>query len=89
MSETPLALDLQLCMSKNSPTPNAGPNNVDTTTTNMGLNTMVLTPQTQSRAVPTRYPHKRRELITPLHRTPFIQEVHKLCIRELRIFTAC
>jgi hypothetical protein len=50
-----LALGLQ-CMSRNSPTPNAGPNNVDTTTNNMGLSTMVLTPQTQSRAEPTRYP---------------------------------
>jgi hypothetical protein len=31
-------------MSRNSPTPNAGPNNVDTTTNNMGLSTMVLYP---------------------------------------------
>jgi hypothetical protein len=77
------------CMSRNSPTPNAGPNNVDTTTNNMGLSTMVLTPQTQSRADPTRYPQKRRELTTPLHRIPFIQELHKLCTLQFRIFTAC
>ena len=76
-------------MSRNSPTPNAGPNNVDTTTNNMGLSTMVLTPQTQSRADPTRYPQKRRELTTPLHRIPFIQELHKLCTLQFRIFTAC
>lgn len=68
-----LASELGLqCVSKNSPTPNAGPNNVDTTTNNMGLSTMILTPQRRPRR-PNLLPAKRRELTTPQHRTAFIQ----------------
>jgi len=58
-------------MSRNSPTPNAGPNNVDTTTNNMGLSTMILTPQTQSRADPTRYPQKTTRTDYPSTPHPF------------------